>query len=131
VLQEAVELVEVAEGDGQEGRGVGVVGAGDRAQLELQLVAEALDAPAIRTRSPCSKRPASRSASRKTRAGMAPVRSRSSSARYGVPVRAVRRSLRVQANTPLTSSPGRIVATAAAVSERRGALQKARTHDVP
>ena len=44
VLEEAVELVEVAEGDGQEGRGVGVLGAGDRAQLELQLVAEALDA---------------------------------------------------------------------------------------
>src|SRR5215203_5748067 len=36
---------------------------------------------------------------------MAPVRSRSSTARYGDPLRAVRRSLRVQANTPSTSPP--------------------------
>ena len=62
--------------------------------------------PATRTRSPRSKRPASRSASRKARAGIAPVRSRSSSARYGVPERATRRSLRVHAKTPSTSSPG-------------------------
>ena len=45
VLEEAVELVEVAEGDGQERGRVGLagVGAGDRAQLGLELVAEALD----------------------------------------------------------------------------------------
>jgi hypothetical protein len=36
-----------------------------------------------------------------------PERSRSSSATYGVPVRARSRSLRVHANTPLTSPPGR------------------------
>src|SRR5215203_5999561 len=36
---------------------------------------------------------------------MAPVRSRSSTARYGDPFLAVRRSLRVQANTPSTSPP--------------------------
>ncbi len=45
VLEEAVELVEVAVGDGQELRRVGRRGvdARDRADLELQLVAEALD----------------------------------------------------------------------------------------
>ena len=44
VLEEAVELVEVAEGDGQERGRVGLagVGAGDRPQLGLELVAEAL-----------------------------------------------------------------------------------------
>ena len=46
VLEEAVELVEVAVGDGQEGRRVGSLGARDLAQLELQLVAEPLHAPA-------------------------------------------------------------------------------------
>jgi hypothetical protein len=45
VLQEAVELVEVAEGNGEEGRRIGVLGPGDGADLELQLVAETLDAP--------------------------------------------------------------------------------------
>jgi hypothetical protein len=46
VLEEAIELVEVTVGDRQEGRGIGVVvgRARDRAQLDLQLVAEALDA---------------------------------------------------------------------------------------
>ena len=46
VLEEAVELVEVAVGDGQERGGVGrAVGRpSDRAQVDLQLVAEALDA---------------------------------------------------------------------------------------
>ena len=61
VLEEAVELVEVAVGDGQERGRVGVaVGARDRAHLDLQLVAEALDAPARRARGRRgSKRPAS------------------------------------------------------------------------
>src|SRR5262249_32689551 len=47
VLEEAVELVEVAVGDRQELRRVGGrrVDARDRAHLELQLVAEPLDAP--------------------------------------------------------------------------------------
>ena len=46
VLEEAVELVEVAVGDGQEcGRiGLALGGAIDRAQVDLQLVAKALDA---------------------------------------------------------------------------------------
>ncbi len=46
VLEEAVELVEVAVGDGQERRRIdlAVLYAPDRAQLDLQLVAEALDA---------------------------------------------------------------------------------------
>ncbi len=46
VLEEAVELVEVAVGDGQERRRIDAAGgrAADRAQLDLQLVAEALDA---------------------------------------------------------------------------------------
>ena len=59
--------------------------------------------PATRTRSPRSKRPASKSASRNARAGIAPVRSRSSSARYGVPERVTSRSLRAHAKTPTTS----------------------------
>src|SRR3954467_11297165 len=63
--------------------------------------------PATRTRSPRSKRPASTSASRNARAAIAPVLSRSSSARYGVPVRAVSRSLREQAKTASTASPAR------------------------
>src|SRR5919199_3887439 len=67
--------------------------------------------PRTRTRSPRSKRPASRSASRNARAWIAPVRSRSSNARYGDPERASRRSLRAQANSSSTSSPGRSVAT--------------------
>ena len=47
MLDKAVELVEVAPGDGQKaGRiGIGALGAGDRAQLDLQLVAEACNAP--------------------------------------------------------------------------------------
>ena len=47
VLEEAVELVEVPVGDGEEARGVRRAGGrpADRAQLDLQLVAEALDAP--------------------------------------------------------------------------------------
>ena len=45
VLEEAVELVEVAVGDGQEGRRIRLLGPCDRPHLELQLVAEALDAP--------------------------------------------------------------------------------------
>ena len=46
VLEEAVELVEVAVGDRQEGRRIGLARrrATDRAQLDLQLVAKALDA---------------------------------------------------------------------------------------
>src|SRR3954463_5848990 len=63
--------------------------------------------PATRTRSPRSKRPDRRSASLNARAWIAPVRSRSSSARYGVPERAVRRSLREHANTASTGSPAR------------------------
>ena len=43
------------------------------------------------------------------------------------PVRAVRRSLRVQANTPLTSSPGRIVATAA--RRCRNGVELCRRHE--
>ena len=46
VLEEAVELVEVAVGDGQERRRVGRLGARDLAHLDLQLVAEPLHAPA-------------------------------------------------------------------------------------
>ena len=45
VLEEAVELVQVAIGDGEERRGVGALGALDRADLDLQLVAEALHEP--------------------------------------------------------------------------------------
>src|SRR3954463_7859574 len=47
VFEEAVELVEVAVGDRQEGRRVGLRGGRfrDRPYLELELVAEALDAP--------------------------------------------------------------------------------------
>src|SRR4051794_9156913 len=70
--------------------------------------------PTTRTRSPRSKRPASRSASRNARAWTAPVRSRSSSARYGEPERASRRSLREQAKTASTSSPARRAATVTA-----------------
>ena len=44
MLEEAVELVEIAVGDGQELGGVGAagIGAADRAQLHLELVPEAL-----------------------------------------------------------------------------------------
>jgi hypothetical protein len=45
VLEEAFELVDVAGGDRQERGGVGGLGAGDRAHVDLQLVAEALHAP--------------------------------------------------------------------------------------
>ena len=48
VLEEAVELVEVAVGGRQERGRVGRLGAPDRAQLDLQLVAEALDPPGDR-----------------------------------------------------------------------------------
>src|SRR2546421_2637039 len=44
MLEEAVELVEVAVGDGEEVRRIGgVIGAPDRAQLDLELVAKPLD----------------------------------------------------------------------------------------
>ena len=66
--------------------------------------------PRRATRSPRSKRPASVSASRNARAWTLPVRSRSSTARYGAPARVVSRSLRVQANVPTSSWPGRRVA---------------------
>ena len=46
VLEEALELVEVAVGDGEEGRRVGRLGAPDVAHVDLELVAEALDPPA-------------------------------------------------------------------------------------
>src|SRR3954452_21790628 len=72
--------------------------------------------PATRTTSPRSKRPASTSASRKARAGSAPVLSRNSSARDGVPARETSRSLRVHAKTPATSWPGRRVATGLAAA---------------
>ena len=73
VLEEAVELLEVAVGHGQEVGGVGALGAPDRAQLDLQLVAEALDparhlAPGRRARTGRARK----SASRNARAGMAP-----------------------------------------------------------
>ena len=42
VLEEAVELVDVAVGDGQEGGRVRLLGTRDRAHVDLQLVAEAL-----------------------------------------------------------------------------------------
>ena len=45
VLEEAVELVDVAVGDGQERGGIGLLRAGDRAHVDLELVAEALDPP--------------------------------------------------------------------------------------
>src|SRR5918994_2811737 len=61
--------------------------------------------PLTVTRSPRWNWPARKSASRNARAGIAPVRSRNSTARYGDPFLAVRRSLRVQANTPSTSPP--------------------------
>src|SRR6516162_5364996 len=63
--------------------------------------------PDTRTSSPRSNRPASSSARWKARAAIVPERSRSSNARYGDPVRVNKRSLRKQANTPLTSCPGR------------------------
>src|SRR3954452_3168217 len=63
--------------------------------------------PATRTRSPRSKRPDRRSASLNARAWIAPVRSRSSSARYGEPDRAVSRSLREHAKMASTGSPAR------------------------
>ena len=46
VLEEAVELVEVAVGDGQERGRVGGLGPLDLLDVDLQLVAEALHAPA-------------------------------------------------------------------------------------
>ena len=46
VLEEAVELVDVAVGDGEELGGVGLLGARDVRHLDLQLVAEAFHAPA-------------------------------------------------------------------------------------
>jgi hypothetical protein len=46
VLEEALELVAVAVGDRQERRRVRLLGAGDLAHLELELVAEPLGAPA-------------------------------------------------------------------------------------
>jgi hypothetical protein len=45
VLEEAVELLQVAVGGGQERRRVGRLGAPDRVELDLELVAEALDPP--------------------------------------------------------------------------------------
>jgi hypothetical protein len=45
MLEEAVELVEVAVGNGQELRRVSSLRAADRVELDLELVAKALDAP--------------------------------------------------------------------------------------
>ena len=81
VLEEAVELVEVAVGGRQERRRVGRLGAPDRAQLDLELVAEALDAAADGDQVAASNWPARKSASRNARAWIAPERSRSSTAR--------------------------------------------------
>ena len=46
VLEEAVELVDVAVGDGQELGGIRLLGARDLVHLDLQLVAEPFHAPA-------------------------------------------------------------------------------------
>ena len=113
VLEEAVELVDVAVGDREERGRVGALGARDRAHLDLQLVAEALDA----ARDPHEvaaleaagqhvgvaerARPRSRPCGRAARArGTA------------TPERAVSRSLREHAKTASTASPARRAATA-------------------
>ena len=81
VLEEAVELVEVAVGDGQERGRVGAVARSIARTSTCSSSRKRSTRPWTRTRSPRSKRPPSRSASRNTRAGSAVVRSRSSSAR--------------------------------------------------
>ena len=100
VLEEAVELVEVAVGDGQER---GRVGAPRRARSRApRPAARRGSARRARARARGRRARSARRARRRrgTRApGCAPVRSRSSSARYGVPERAVSRSLREQAKT--------------------------------
>jgi hypothetical protein len=109
MLQEAVELVEIAVGDGQE---CGRIGGRrlvprDRPQLDLELVAEAFDAARAAHQIPAVKAPGERV---------------SVGARWTLPVRsrkrrrvrragAVERSLRVQANVPTSSWPGRRVAS--------------------
>ena len=110
VLEEAVELVDVAVGD-RAGTSAGSA-ASARSIARTSTCSSSRKRstrPRTRTSSPRSKRPASRSASRNARAWIAPVRSRSSSARYGAPERAVSRSLREQAKTASTSSPARSV----------------------
>ena len=66
VLQEAVELLDVAVGHGEELRRIGLGGA-DRPQVHLELIPKALDAPGHGTRSPRSNWSARKSASRTTR----------------------------------------------------------------
>ena len=81
VLEEAVQLVEVAVGGRQERGRVGRLGAPDRLQLDLELVRKRSTRPLTATRSPRSNWPARKSASRNARAWIAPELSRSSTAR--------------------------------------------------
>ena len=83
-VEEAVELVEVAVGDGQEVRRVGLVGAGaaDLLDVELELVAEALHAPAHAHEVAALEAPGQDvGVAERPRRRSCPVRSRSSSAR--------------------------------------------------
>ena len=111
MLEEAVELVAVAECDRQELLRVDRSGGrlGDRAHFDLQLVAEPLDPPGDMDQVAALEAGGhARRHRAKARPWIVPERSRSSRARYGEPVRAIRRSLRTHAKTPATSSPGRI-----------------------
>ena len=116
VLEEAVELVEVAVGDGQERGGVGLAGAArrDRAHVDLQLVAEALD-PArdahevAALEAPGVEVGVAEDAGRERAAAVAQL---DREVRRTRPARRSR-SLRVQAKTPATSSPARRVLIAA------------------
>ena len=108
VLEEAVELLDVAVGDRQEvGRvRLAVGGAAISRSSTCSSSRKRSTRPRTRTRSPRSNWAARKSASRNARAGIAPLRSRSSTARYGAPLLAVSRSLRVQANTPVDLAAG-------------------------
>ena len=83
VLEEAVELLEVAVGDGQELGRVGGASSARRIALSSTWSSSRKRStrPRTQTRSPRSNWPARKSASRNARAGIAPVRSRSSTAR--------------------------------------------------
>ena len=110
MLEEAVELIQVPVGGRQEGRRDRPPSASAHARdldhLQHELVSEALD-PAAKPDQIAALEAARQDVGVPERARLhVPVRSRSSSARYGEPVRVISRSLRTHANTPSTSLAG-------------------------
>ena len=119
VLEEAFELVAVAVGGGQEAGGVGVLalGALDRAQLDLQLVAKALHAPAHAHELAALEAPGEHvGVAERAREGSRRCCRAARASGRECPTREIWRSLRVHAKTASTSSSQRSVATVWACS---------------